>query len=221
MATWSGLKCTISRNASTGQYTVTCEASVSNNTGAYLVWISPTSGGGYGSRVAGGAGSKSWTPETGTSFGAVSFSHTYYLRRQNNQGDSTFYTDSSQTFSASIPAATFTVTFNANGGSTPTASKTVTYGSTYGTLPTPTKQGYGFLGWFTAASGGTQVTSGTTVSITSNQTLYAHWEALSILHVVSNGEAKTITNIKVVESGTVRDIIGCYAVVNGEVHQGV
>ena len=68
-----------------------------------------------------------------------------------------------------------TVTFNANGGATPTASKTVNYGSTYGTLPTPTRVGHSFVGWFTAASGGTQVTSSTTVSITSEQTLYAHW----------------------------------------------
>lgn len=72
---------------------------------------------------------------------------------------------------------TYTVTFNANGGTTPTASKTVTYGSTYGTLPTPTRDGYTFAGWFTAKSGGTQVKASTAVSITANQTLYAHWTA--------------------------------------------
>jgi len=69
----------------------------------------------------------------------------------------------------------YTVSFNANGGTTPTASKTVTYGSTYGTLPTPTRTGYTFTGWYTAASGGTKITSSSTVSITSNQTLYAQW----------------------------------------------
>ena len=74
-----------------------------------------------------------------------------------------------------VPEATYTVTFNANGGSTPTASKTVTYNSTYGTLPTPTRTGYTFNGWFTAASGGAQITSSTKVAITSSQTLYAQW----------------------------------------------
>lgn len=74
-------------------------------------------------------------------------------------------------------AATYTVTFNANGGTTPTTSKNVTYGSTYGTLPTPTRDGYGFDGWYTSASGGTKVTSSSQVTITAAQTLYAHWIA--------------------------------------------
>lgn len=43
---------------------------------------------------------------------------------------------------------TYTVTFNANGGSVSTSSKTVTYNSTYGTLPTPTRANYDFVGWF-------------------------------------------------------------------------
>ena len=76
-------------------------------------------------------------------------------------------------------ANTYTVNFNANGGSTSTASKTVTYDSTYGTLPTPTRTGYTFAGWFTSASGGTQVTASTKVAITATQTLYAHWTANS------------------------------------------
>lgn len=72
-----------------------------------------------------------------------------------------------------------TVTFNATGGYTSTASKTVNYGSTYGTLPTPIRAGYTFVGWFTAASGGTQITALTSVSTTTNQTLHAHWTANS------------------------------------------
>ncbi len=74
---------------------------------------------------------------------------------------------------------TYTVTFNANGGTCSTASKTVTYGSTYGTLPTPTRTGYTFSGWYTAASGGTKITADTKVSITAAQTLYAQWSANS------------------------------------------
>lgn len=70
----------------------------------------------------------------------------------------------------------YTVTFNANGGTVGTASKTVTYTQAYGTLPTPTRDGYVFAGWFTAATGGTQITKETTVSITSAQTLFAHWK---------------------------------------------
>jgi len=46
----------------------------------------------------------------------------------------------------------------------------------YGDLPVPTRSGYTFVGWFTAASGGTQVTAFT--KITGNVTYYAHWEKI-------------------------------------------
>ena len=70
-----------------------------------------------------------------------------------------------------------TVTFNPNGGTVSPTSKTVTNGSGYGALPTPTRSGYSFDGWFTAASGGTLVTATTQVTASANHTLYAHWTA--------------------------------------------
>ena len=74
----------------------------------------------------------------------------------------------------------YTVTWNANGGTVSPASTTKTHGSTLGTLPTPTRAStaeysYTFAGWFTATSGGTQISSTTTV--TGNVTYYAHWTA--------------------------------------------
>ena len=74
----------------------------------------------------------------------------------------------------------YTVTWNANGGTVSPASVSKTHGSTLGTLPTPTRAAtaeysYTFAGWFTAASGGTQISSTTTV--TRNVTYYAHWTA--------------------------------------------
>ncbi len=85
------------------------------------------------------------------------------------------------TLRANYTPKTYSVTFNANGGVTTTESKTVTYDSTYGDLPTPSYSGYRFLGWFTAATGGTEVVSSTQVSLTSNQTLFAHWERATII----------------------------------------
>jgi len=78
----------------------------------------------------------------------------------------------------SSSSTTVTVTFNANGGSASYTSKTVTVGSTYGDLPSVTRTGYNFNGWFTASSGGTQVTPSTIVTNTSNHTLYAQWTAI-------------------------------------------
>ena len=69
------------------------------------------------------------------------------------------------------------VTLNANGGSVSPSTMTVQYDSTYGTIPTPTRTGYTFNGWYTAASGGTQISSNTVVTQTSNHTLYAQWTA--------------------------------------------
>ncbi|GAB6391695.1 MAG: InlB B-repeat-containing protein [Treponematales bacterium] len=46
------------------------------------------------------------------------------------------------------------------------------------------RTGYTFAGWYTLASGGTQITASTKVTITAAQTLYAHWTA---------GAAYTIT----------------------------
>ena len=60
------------------------------------------------------------------------------------------------------------------------ATKKVTYDGTYGELPVPLERtGYTFTGWYTAASGGTKVTTSTKVTATSNHTLYAQWKANS------------------------------------------
>lgn len=69
-----------------------------------------------------------------------------------------------------------TVTFDLNGGETvsPT-SKEVRYNTNYGTLPTPTRPGYLFLGWFTHATSGTQVTATTKCTQNENHNIYAHW----------------------------------------------
>jgi uncharacterized repeat protein (TIGR02543 family) len=69
----------------------------------------------------------------------------------------------------------YTVTFNGNGcGSPSPTSKTVTYDSTYGSLASISRAGYRFDGWYTAASGGSAVSTSTTVKTASNHTLYAH-----------------------------------------------
>ena len=94
--------------------------------------------------------------------------------------------------SAQWTAKTYTVTFNVNGsgGSVTPSSKTVTYAQKYNDLPTPTRPGYTFTGWYTASSGGSRIISSDTVSITSNQTLYAHWSA-NTYTVVYNGNGAT------------------------------
>lgn len=94
-------------------------------------------------------------------------------------------------FPAPQPSSSYTVTFDANGGSVSTTSKIVTNGETYGSLPTPTRSSYSFDGWYTSASGGTRVTDSTTVDLTGNQTLYAHWLLMYTVSYNANGGTGT------------------------------
>lgn len=75
-------------------------------------------------------------------------------------------TSSTATTAAYQPGGTFTT--NAN-----TTLYAVWQNNTLGAYSVPVREGYVFDGWYTAASGGTQVTLSTVVS--SNMTVYAHW----------------------------------------------
>ena len=63
--------------------------------------------------------------------------------------------------------------FDGNGGAVTADVRYVMDGETVGALPTPTKTEATFNGWFTAKSGGTQISASTTVS--ANTTFYANW----------------------------------------------
>lgn len=115
------------------------------------------------------------TKPTRTGYDFVGWSTSSSASSATYSAGGTYSSNSATTLYAVWKARTYTVTFNANGGSVDPDSKSVTYNSTYGTLPTPTRTGYTFAGWYTSSSNGTQITSSSRVSITSNQTLYAHW----------------------------------------------
>lgn len=116
--------------------------------------------------------------DTNLKFGTLP-AGTYYIKYTAKAKDGTTATATTGTFTVTSKsgsaAKTYTVTFNANGGSVGTTSKIVTAGASYGSLPTPTRNGYTFDGWYTGSSSGTRITSTSKVSLTRNQTLYAHW----------------------------------------------
>ena len=67
----------------------------------------------------------------------------------------------------------YTITFNGNGG-TPSITSMTTIDQKLPELPTATHSGrYSFDGWYTAASGGTKIT--TAYVFSANTTAYAHW----------------------------------------------
>jgi uncharacterized repeat protein (TIGR02543 family) len=92
-----------------------------------------------------------------------------------------------------------TVTFNKNGGDTeasPATKTVISPATTIDVLPTPpTRTGYSFTGWNTAANGsGSAFTAATTV--TANTTVYAQWSAytLSISYASGGGTGSAPTS---------------------------
>ncbi len=108
-----------------------------------------------------------------------------------------------QTLYAHWELKQYTVTFNANGGSVSPTTMAAVIGTAPSSLPTPTRTGHTFAGWYTAASGGTQVTVSNwntviggmdaTTLVTNGLPLYAHWTVNSFTVTWSNGTGYTIT----------------------------
>ena len=89
---------------------------------------------------------------------------------------STVTQSADHTLYAHWTANRYNVSLEANGGSVSSSSITVTYDSTYGDIPTPSRVGYTFEGWY---NGGTQISSSTKVTSTSDHSLNAQWTANS------------------------------------------
>ena len=85
-----------------------------------------------------------------------------------------------------------------NAGATYSANANVTLYAQYAnpsisSLPTPTRSGYAFDGWYTAANGGTKITDST--KVTANTTVYAHW--------TKNAETKAVVkDVKIEHNAT-------------------
>ena len=78
---------------------------------------------------------------------------------------------------ATFEADTYTITWNANGGSVSPESSNYTYNGVPIVLPQPTRDGYTFLGWFTSANGGDKINDvGTDNKPTSDVEYFAQWE---------------------------------------------
>lgn len=92
-------------------------------------------------------------------------------------------------FYAKWTANTYTVIFDANGGSVnPTSAVTVAGKLT--SLPTPTYDGYDFIGWYTQKDGVEKVTTDTVFAMDS--TIYAHWSNIPVTSLELNKGTLTL-----------------------------
>ena len=114
-------------------------------------------------------------------------------------GDITLY--------AKWTANSYTITANANGGTIATttgwtgsgesATKTLTFGSAFGTLPTCniSETGLTFDGWYTEATGGTEILSTTKMETDSNITIYAQYKYITFrVNIWDSSAGNTLMN---------------------------
>lgn len=81
--------------------------------------------------------------------------------------------------SITVPAkSSYTISYNANGGSGAPSAQTKWYGTAITLSSTkPTRTGYAFQGWATSASGSVAYAAGASYTANANVTLYAVWKA--------------------------------------------
>ena len=173
---WLALKYNINDSSNQYYFTYTNDSgtSVTSPNGTSLTLkFGTTSGAGWAESSQKQLGSYNLTYTRGTSAKTVNFSS----KLNNLAGDN--YNVSAST-SYKVPAKpSYTISYNANGGSGAPSAQTKWYGTTLTLSPTkPTRTGYSFSKWNTAANGsGTSYNSGASYTANASATLYAQWTA--------------------------------------------
>ncbi len=93
-------------------------------------------------------------------------------------GDRVYFLRQNSSGKIEIEGGAVEVTLDPAGGTVSPASKIVVPGAAYGPLSEPSRGGFAFAGWFTAATGGVEVTASSAVSPAADHTLYARWGEL-------------------------------------------
>ena len=123
---------------------------------------------------------------------------------------STYSNDSDITLYAQWQINTYTITYNANGGSGAPSNQTKKYGESITLSSTkPTRVGYTFTGWNTNSDGsGTGYSAGGTYSNNSNVTLYAQWQSVSSYTVTVYLQGELIDTYTVVPGNDISTRFG-------------
>jgi len=187
-----------SSTATTASYTSGNTISLSSNTTLYAVWKKITYTLTYNANGGSGAPSSqtgatsytiSSTVPTRSGYTFLGWSTSSSATTASYTSGNTISLSSNTTLYAVWKKITYTLTYNANGGSGAPSSQT---GATSYTISStvPTRSGYTFLGWSTSSTATTaSYTSGSTISLSSNTTLYAVWKQGSTLTVNSTNSA--------------------------------
>ena len=127
-----------------------------------------------------------------TTTGLVAKTHSI---RANYSGDGTYASSASASQNLAI-LSTFTITYNANGGSVGTASATYTPGGAALALPTPIRTSYTLDGWYSSSSLATKIgNAGDNYTPTDTRSVYAKWVQTSLFGMGANTKIGTITTV--------------------------
>lgn len=92
--------------------------------------------------------------------------------------------DEDTTLYAKWSGKEYTVTFDATEGALAEgvgSTKAVIFGQGYGAMPIPSREGFGFKGWYTAGTGGEMISADNNVALPENHTLYAQWSSKTLI----------------------------------------
>ena len=144
---------------------------------------------------------------TGTSYSKAIEAGEYYVRVVSinnallNAKQSCYWNSSERVrFTVKASPKTYTISYNANGGTGAPSSQTKTNGVNISlSAKTPTRSGYTFLGWATSDSGSVEYNAGSNYTSNSSATLYAVWKSNSSITPVKtmqyNGHTYSLYNV--------------------------
>ena len=116
---------------------------------------------------------------------------------------------------------TYTVSYNANGGTGAPASQTKTYGVNLTLSSTvPTRAGYTFKGWAKSSTGAVAYPAGGTYSDNSAITLYAVWEIAGNIKIASYSSIRCNSNGTAADEGTYGKFTCTYILSGQELNEG-
>lgn len=136
----------------------------------------------FGTKRSSGSGSFTGTYSiSGNGSATKTITVTFKNYEEDWQGNVTESATKNVSFSVSVPAWTsYTVKYNANGGSGAPSSQTKWKDQTLKLSTTkPTRTGYAFQGWATSASGSVVYASSANYTANASVTLYAVWKAIT------------------------------------------
>ena len=182
---------TVTRKSAT-QYTVKINASWETYySGAQTNFgMTASSGGGsvnlntFGTKSSSGSGSFTGTYSiSGNGSATKSITVTFKNYEEDWQGNVTKSATKTVSFNVTVPALTsYTVKYNANGGSSAPSSQTKWKDQTLKLSATkPTRTGYTFKGWATSSSGSVAYAAGANYTNNASVTLYAVWSTATTI----------------------------------------